>query len=105
MRPGIAGATPDQWLNAYLRKRFVEARVVEQRIGIVQFAASHPVGEDGGPAKLDQGQQIQTSDPELGAQLLECETGEAFRAWCEPSQKANKFYLESFENAPAEAVA
>ena len=56
-------------------------------------------------AKLDKGQQIQTSDPELGGQLLGCETGEDFRAWCEPSPKPGKYYLKSFENTPAEASA
>jgi hypothetical protein len=53
--------------------------------------------------KLDDGKQVQTKDPQLGAQLLECEPGEDFRAWCQASQKAGKFYLVSFGTA-AEAT-
>jgi hypothetical protein len=54
-------------------------------------------------AKLDKGQQIQTIDAELGSQLFGCETGEAFRAWCEPSAKPGKYYLKSFEETAAAA--
>jgi hypothetical protein len=53
--------------------------------------------------KLDDGKQVQTKDPQLGAQLLGCEPGEDFRAWCQASQKPNRFYLASFGMA-AEAT-
>jgi hypothetical protein len=54
-------------------------------------------------AKLKDGRQIQTKDPELGATLLECETGEEFRAFCEASPKSGKLYLVSFDTAAAQA--
>jgi hypothetical protein len=53
--------------------------------------------------RLDDGTQIQTKDPQLGAQLLGCEAGEDFRAWCQASPKMGKFYLVSFGTA-AEAT-
>ena len=49
--------------------------------------------------KLDDGKQVQTKDPRLGAQLLGCEPGEDFRAWCRASPKIGKFYLASFGTA------
>ena len=49
--------------------------------------------------KLDDGKQVQTKDPQLGAQLLECEPGEDFRAWCQASPKMGKLYLASFGTA------
>jgi hypothetical protein len=52
-------------------------------------------------AKLKDGRQIQTKDPELGATLLECEAGEAFRAFCEAGPKPGKLYLVSFDTAAA----
>jgi len=53
--------------------------------------------------KLGDGTQVQTKDPQLGAQLLGCEPGEDFRAWCQTSPKMGKFYLASFGTA-AEAT-
>lgn len=53
--------------------------------------------------RLDDGKQVQTKDPQLGAQLLGCETGEDFRAWCQASQKPGRYYLASFGTA-AEAT-
>jgi len=54
-------------------------------------------------AKLDDGKQVQTKDPRLGAQLLGCETGEDFRAWCKASPSPGKLYLVSFDTATAQA--
>jgi hypothetical protein len=53
--------------------------------------------------KLKDGRQIQATDPELGATLLQCEPGEDFRAFCEPSPKPGKMYLVSFDSAAAQA--
>jgi hypothetical protein len=53
-------------------------------------------------AKLDNGRQVQTTNPELGAQLLACKTGEVFRAYCNPSPKPGKVYLVSFDTAVAD---
>lgn len=55
--------------------------------------------------RLDDGKQVQTKDPQLGAQLLGCETGEDFRAWCQASQKPGRYYLASFGTAAEAAQA
>ena len=54
-------------------------------------------------AKLTDGRQIQSQDPELGETLLQCEPGEDFRAHCVPSPKPGKLYLVSFDSAAAQA--
>ena len=53
--------------------------------------------------KLKDGRQIQATDPELGATLLQCEPGEDFRAHCAPSPKLGKMYLVSFDTAAAQS--
>jgi hypothetical protein len=47
-------------------------------------------------AMLDKGQRIQTTDKDLGEQLLEFETGYPLKAWVIPSAKPNRYYLDRF---------
>lgn len=47
-------------------------------------------------AVLDKGQRIQTTDKDLGEELLEFETGYTLKAWVIPSAKPNRYYLERF---------
>lgn len=53
-------------------------------------------------ARLDKGQQIQTTDAEIGARLLAFQTGQAIEVMAESSPKPGKFYLKSIET-PAKA--
>jgi hypothetical protein len=50
--------------------------------------------------KLDKGQQIQTTDAELGERLKGYQVGQAIAVMGEPSPKPGKWYLKSIETAP-----
>jgi hypothetical protein len=52
-------------------------------------------------AKLDKGQQLQTTDTELGARLLKFGAGHAITVMAEPSPKPGKWYLKSIDTVPA----
>ena len=57
-------------------------------------------------AILDVDRRVQTTDEDLGSELLELEEGYRFRALCQPSPKgANRFYLHRFVAGPEAAEA
>ena len=66
----ITGVVERAWPNDYQGKRYYFARV--------------------------NGQQLQTTDPNQGEELLQA-TGQEIQAVVEPSPKPGKFYIKSFE--------